>query len=222
MTAEPSTPPPRARRAWGQAREELIDAAREAFIELGYHGASLRQITMRANTTQAMLYRYFPTKAALFEHSVLHPFEEFVARLVQDWQQASTSTLSTSALIAVFTEQLYDFTVTHRGLMLTLIAADAFDDDSLGDVKASFTHTINNVVAQVLAERKARGWDDIDAEVAAPATMAMIIATALLGGWLFDGPTGRPSRERILTELSRYEIRAITGTNLATPARPTG
>ena len=159
----------------------------------------------------AMLYRYFPTKAELFEASVLRPFEEFVADLVKDWRNASTSTLPTAELIAGFTHQLYDFTVTHRGLLLTLIAADAFDDDSLGDVRAGFTETINNVVTQVMAEREARGWDDIDAEIAAPATMAMIIATALLGDGLFDGNGTRPSRDRILTELTRYEIRAITG-----------
>lgn len=213
MSAEsgPRPSPPRVRRRTGEAREEVITTAREAFIELGYHGASLRQIAVRANTTQAMLYRYFPSKAELFEASVLRPFEEFLGELVKDWRNTSTSTLSTPELIAGFTRQLYDFTVTHRGLMLTLIAADAFDDDSLGDVRTSFTGTINNVVTQVMAERQARGWDDIDAEVAAPATMAMIISTALLDGWLFDRAGAKPSRDRILAELTRYEIRAITG-----------
>lgn len=217
MLTDPNQPAPRTRqrRRAGEAREDLVEAARAAFIKLGYHGASLRQIALRADTTMAMLYRYFPTKAELFEASVLRPFEEFVADLVKDWRNASTSTststLPTPELIAGFTHQLYDFTVTHRGLMLTLIAADAFDDDTLGDVRAGFTQTINNVVAQVMAEREARGWVDIDAEIAAPATMAMIIATALLDGWLFDGTRPKPNRDRVLTELTRYEIRAITG-----------
>ncbi|MFE3059996.1 TetR/AcrR family transcriptional regulator [Nocardia sp. NPDC059239] len=210
MTAEADSRG-RARRPIGQARQELIEAARKTFIEVGYHGASLRQIATQANTTQAMLYRYFPSKAELFEHSVLHPFEEFLAELVRDWQGASTSTLPTRELIAGFTQQLYDFTRTHRGIMLTLIAADAHDDDSLGNVKASFIDTINNVVTQALAERKARGWDDIDVEVAAPATMAMIIASALLDDWLFPDTTTRPNRDRILAELTRYEVRAIVG-----------
>jgi AcrR family transcriptional regulator len=161
-----------------------------------------------------MLYRYFPSKAQLFEASVLRPFEEFLGDLVKDWRNASLSTLSTPELIAGFTRRLYDFTATHRGLMLALIAADAFDDDTLGDVRGSFTHTINNVVAQVMAEREARGWEDIDAEIAAPATIAMIIATALLDNWLFDRGTVNPSRDRILTELTRYEVRAITGLNV--------
>jgi len=213
------TTPRRARRPVGQAREEVVAAAREAFIRLGYHGASLRQISLQAGTTMAMLYRYFPTKAELFEASVLRPFEEFVDELVKDWRNASLSTLSTPELIAGFTRQLYDFTATHRGLMLALIAADAFDDDSLGNVRSSFTQTIDNVVAQVMAEREARGWNDIDAEVATPATMAMIISTALLDDWLFDRGTRKPSRDRILTELTRYEVRAITGSTVAHPER---
>ena len=214
MSARPTAPPSatRTRRRAGEAREEVVTAAREAFIELGYNGASLRQIAIRADTTMAMLYRYFPSKAELFEASVLRPFEEFLGELVNEWRNASLSTLSTPELISGFTRELYDFTVTHRGLMMALIAADAHSDDGLRDVRASFTDTINDVVTQVMAEREARGWDDIDAEIAAPTTMAMIIATALLNDWLFGRDGTRPSRDRVLAELTRYELRAILGT----------
>lgn len=53
-----------------------------------------------------------------------------------------------------------------------------------------------------MAEREARGWDDIDAEVGTPATMAMMIATVLYDDWLFDSTHTKPSRERILAELT--------------------
>lgn len=201
----------RPRRKPGEARRDVVEAAREAFIAAGYHGASLRQIAIRAGTTQAVLYRYFPSKADLFRESVLKPFETFVNALVDGWRASTTADLATPELIAGFTEELYDFTRSHRGLMLTLIAAEAHDDN-LGDVRAAFSDTIQRVVAQVLADREARGWTDIDAAVAAPLTMAMIIAAALLDEWLFPA-ADRPDRERILTELTRYEIRAITGAN---------
>jgi AcrR family transcriptional regulator len=200
----------RPRRRPGEVRELLVGVAREVFIEFGYQGASLRQIAMKAGTTQAVLYRYFPSKADLFEESVLRPFEDFVARLVEDWRATSASDLSTHDLIAGFTRSLYDFTATHRGLIMALLAADAHSDDSMSDAKTAFAQTITNVVGRALDDAVSRGWADIDVEVAAPATMAMIISTALLDDWIFPHAR-RPDRERILTELTRYEIRAITG-----------
>lgn len=200
----------RRRRKPGEVRQLLVGAAREAFVNVGYQGASLRQIALRAGTTQAVLYRYFPSKSQLFAEAVLRPFEDFVGHLVDDWRNTSVSELSTDDLIAGFTRSLYDFTARHRGLILALLAADAHGGDPMADTKTSFAQTIHAVVGRALDDAANRGWGDIDVEVAAPATMAMIISTALLDDWLFPR-RGRPSRERILHEMIRYEIRAITG-----------
>jgi AcrR family transcriptional regulator len=210
MTTEPATSQGRSRRKPGEVRELLVGVAREVFIDVGYQGASLRQIAAKAGTTQAVLYRYFPSKAQLFQESVLRPFEDFVAQLTEDWRSTSVSARSTRDLIAGFTESLYDFSTTHRGLIVALLAADAHGKDSIGDSKTAFAQTISAVVGRALDDAVSRGWADIDVEVAAPATMAMIISTALLDDWLFP-PASRPDRARILAEIVRYEVRAITG-----------
>jgi AcrR family transcriptional regulator len=208
MTAEGA--PRRARRRPGEAREALVVAARDAFVDAGYQGASLRQIAAKAGTTQAILYRYFPSKAELFEESVVGPFQAFVTTLVDGWRATSVSEVSTSDLIAGFTESLYDFSLTHRGLIAALLAADVHGSDATGEAKAAFRQTISAVVARALEDAVSRGWVDIDVEVAVPMTMSLIISTALLDAWLFpDAP--RPDRDRILKEMIRYEIRAITG-----------
>ena len=210
MAIETDSTRRRPRRRPGEVRELLVGAAREAFVDAGYQGASLRQIALKAGTTQAVLYRYFPSKSQLFEEAVLRPFEDFVAHLVDDWRKTSVSVLSTADLIAGFTRSLYDFTVRHRGLIMALLAADAHSEDPMTETKTSFAQTIHAVVGRALDDAANRGWADIDVEVAAPATMAMIISTALLDDWLFPH-TERPNRERILNEMIRYEIRAITG-----------
>jgi hypothetical protein len=93
---------------------------------------------------------------------------------------------------------------------MTLLAADVHGTDSISETKTAFAQSIGSVVARALADASNRGWSDIDVEVAVPATMAMIISTAMLDDWLFP-PAGKPDTERILAELIRYEIRAITG-----------
>jgi AcrR family transcriptional regulator len=207
--------PGSARRKPGQLRQELIEVARASFIEAGFKGASMRQIAARANTTDAMLYRYFDSKAELFEASVLSPFKEFVSGLVSEWQSQPVSSLPNETLLASFTEQVYDFTVEHRRLMLALIAADAFDDDPTGNVRQAFTETIGQIVHQVKAEQEARGLSAVDIEIAAPAMMAMIIATALLEEWLLAHTASGPTRQRILAELTQ-----ITSDTAARPQHP--
>jgi AcrR family transcriptional regulator len=194
------------RRKPGQLRQELIEVARASFIEAGFKGVSMRQIAARANTTDAMLYRYFDSKAELFEASVLSPFKEFVTGLVSEWQSQPVSSLPNEALLASFTKQVYDFTVEHRRLMLALIAADAFDDDPTGNVRQAFTETIGQVLRQVKAEQDARGLSAVDLDIAAPAMMAMIIATALLEEWLLAHTASGPTRQRILAELTQITI----------------
>ena len=165
-----------------------------------------------------MLYRYFPSKAGLFEAAVLAPFDAFVTELVDGWRSASVEDLSTADLIGGFTRSLYQFTATHRGLMITLLAADAHGDDELAGVRAAFRATIDRVMAQVKADQDARGWADIDSDVAAPVTIAMIMSSALLDDWLFPAAGEHPGTERLLAELTRYEVRAITGQHLGSEA----
>ena len=60
--------PAHGRYAKGRAkRSEIIETAILAFAEVGYHGASLRDIAARAGLTHPGVLYHFPTKAALLE-----------------------------------------------------------------------------------------------------------------------------------------------------------
>jgi AcrR family transcriptional regulator len=47
--------------------ELILDAAEKVFAELGYEGASMRQIAHTADITQALLHYHFQTKERLYE-----------------------------------------------------------------------------------------------------------------------------------------------------------
>ncbi|MEV0278865.1 TetR family transcriptional regulator [Streptomyces sp. NPDC050610] len=68
---------PERRRDAEATRRALIDAATALFTERGYERTTVRDIAARAGFNQALLFRYFGTKKALFS--------EVVAR--QGWQQ---------------------------------------------------------------------------------------------------------------------------------------
>lgn len=50
----------------GQSRARLLDAAAREFAAKGFEGAKVDRIAARARVNKAMLYYYFPSKAALY------------------------------------------------------------------------------------------------------------------------------------------------------------
>ncbi|HXY70313.1 MAG TPA: TetR/AcrR family transcriptional regulator [Gemmatimonadales bacterium] len=61
-----------------EARERLIEAAREAFAKDGFEGASVRDITTRARANLGAITYHFGSKEALY-HAVIERFAEPLA-----------------------------------------------------------------------------------------------------------------------------------------------
>lgn len=53
-----------------QRREQILTAGLEEFLELGYHGASTRQIAERIGVSSGLIFNYFDSKLALYEELV--------------------------------------------------------------------------------------------------------------------------------------------------------
>lgn len=49
-----------------EARQRILDAARELFVAEGYHNVSIRKVAEKAEYSPASLYGYFPSKDDLF------------------------------------------------------------------------------------------------------------------------------------------------------------
>jgi AcrR family transcriptional regulator len=56
-------------------REAILEAAREAFAERGYDGASIRLIAAGAGVDPALVHHYFGTKHQLFLDAMQAPFD---------------------------------------------------------------------------------------------------------------------------------------------------
>ncbi len=63
----------------GGARERLIDAAGEIFGELGYHGATVRDITKKAGVNLAAINYYFRDKEELYWEVLRHAVKAALA-----------------------------------------------------------------------------------------------------------------------------------------------
>lgn len=57
-------------------REQILDAACELFAEFGYSGTTTKQLAEKVGCSEAIIFRIFPTKEAIFE------------TLFEEWKQA--------------------------------------------------------------------------------------------------------------------------------------
>jgi AcrR family transcriptional regulator len=63
-----------------QTRSAIVQAAHDLFIQQGYHGTSMRQISRKAKIALGGLYNHFASKAEVFEAVFLkyHPYQEVI------------------------------------------------------------------------------------------------------------------------------------------------
>ena len=57
---------PRARMCAGDRRAQLIDVALDVFSRQGFRGATTKKIAAQAGVTEAIIFRHFPSKGALY------------------------------------------------------------------------------------------------------------------------------------------------------------
>jgi AcrR family transcriptional regulator len=50
-----------------ERKRSIIKAARPLFAEKGFHGTSIREIAKAANISEALIYKHFPSKEALYD-----------------------------------------------------------------------------------------------------------------------------------------------------------
>ena len=73
-----------------QRRAEIIGAARQAFLESGLSGTSLREIARRAGVTEGLLYHHFNSKEELFATAVEEPLDALTQRLRDETHALAT------------------------------------------------------------------------------------------------------------------------------------
>src|SRR5437868_4161514 len=61
-------------------RQQIIDAAFECFLELGYEGTSMNAVADRAGVIKQTIYSHFNSKECLFQNVIKQATIDFVRR----------------------------------------------------------------------------------------------------------------------------------------------
>lgn len=106
---EQAPPAKRSRLTAEERRENILDAARRVFLENGFAGARTRRIAEEAGITEALLYRFFPSKTAIFRAAVHDPLEAFVAELLATTRDIDTRSGDRQQRLRQVNEMLLEF-----------------------------------------------------------------------------------------------------------------
>ena len=166
--------------AKGRARrEQIVTTAAEVYADVGYHGASLREIAKRAGISHVGLHYYFPSREALLAAVLERRDDEDTARL-------GPKEYSPAAAVRHLVD-LADHNARHPGIveLYVRLAAEAFSEDH--PAHQYFTdhyRTTRDYVHRALRELAERGAlrEEVDPRVAAAGFVALM--DGLQAQWL--------------------------------------
>lgn len=204
MSTEAPKHPVRNRRTGQEVQSRLIAAAREVFAELGYAGASTKEIARRAEVGEVLLFRHFGTKAGLFDVAVLGPFEKFVDDYARQWTQHNMRGESLQQMSRSYIEVLYGFLEENRQLVVALLSAKAHHATTAVRLDELF-HRLETIVRDGAMQY---GLPSRDPTTTVRLTFGLVLSAAIHAEILFPaGPA--VTRTEIIDELTRYMLHGI-------------
>jgi AcrR family transcriptional regulator len=195
--------PARRRRSGEEVRALILAAARAAFAEHGFAGATTREIANRAGTTEVLIFRHFGSKAALFEAAILTPFNQLLERFL-DSQRVHG--LDRRQANEAFVGPFYRFLRGHAELLSALVKSrvEALESKGQPGLADYFAKAARRLESQ---QARAGERSDVPPELGVRFAFGMIAATILFEDWFFEGD--RPDDATIAVTLSRMLYRAL-------------
>lgn len=163
-----------------QRRRQLLAAATRVFARRGFHGATTKAIAREAGVAEALIYRYFPSKDALFATAV----ERTAGRLVEGLERildhhGDDPASALSAALAFFRDKLERNPELSR--MIFLVSAE-LDDPELRRIYLPHQERALDALVRTIRRWQERGLvqDTLPARAAAWLIMGTFQVVALM------------------------------------------
>ena len=205
MTA--AAPSRRKRRSPAELRDLILAAAARAFEAGGYAGATTAAIAREAGTTEAQIFRLFPSKADLFRAAVFDPlnrhFSAFQTGAITAADPRADRAISHRQLSERYIAELQDFIGSHARMLLSLIVAQAHQAGG-GGLEA--IDGLDTYFARGAALMQARTGDaaPVPPDLMVRVSFAAVLGNVLFRDWLF--PPGVADAEAIRKAIADFTI----------------
>lgn len=207
MTAVKQPASRRKRRTPEEIMERLLTAASEEFTQCGYAGATTSAIAKRAGITEAQLFRYFDSKAALFHEAVFKSLNEHFVSFNARQLGGTNAAAGSRDQARLYIDELSEFLAEHSQMLMTLIVAQTYVEGNPQGI--SNIDGLREYFERGAAMMSQRVSDD---PKVAPALMVRASFAAVLGcvmfkDWLF--PPDLASNKDINAAITDFVIDGI-------------
>ena len=212
--------PPRQRRRRGEPRRLLIESARELFAQSGYSGVSSREVAQHAGLNEALVYRYFKSKAQLFDRAVEESIRDCISDYVESMRQAPESLTPVDVPTREFFGRFYDELLKNRRLFMAFVAAHAFEDDVISlssENEPPFRQMLDELRGFVDEAAKLNNLPDQDWDLLTRWVILFIVGI-MLEEWLLPPLETPKSRDHIVEEITQLWVHGLA--HRPTPPAP--
>jgi AcrR family transcriptional regulator len=185
-----------------ERRAQLLDAAKDVFVERGYHAAAMDEIAVRAGVSKPVLYQHFPGKLDLYLAMLDVSIDDFVASV----SSALNSTPDNKRRVAAAMEAFFAFVGAQDGTFRLLFENDLATLDAVRSRLYSLTRRCAEAIAPVIAEDTGQSPEEAQLLAAGMVGMAQVAARFWLAS---DGSLPRPEATALIATLGWRGIRGF-------------
>ena len=186
------------RPAGSGTREAILDAARDAFMQSGYDGASIREIARGAGVDPALVHHYFGTKQGMFTAAMRFPVDPAV---IVEQVLAGPRDQVGERLVRLFLA-VWESEQT-RAPIIALIRSAASNEQA--------AVMLREFVSEALVGRVAAALDVPDALLRPPLVASQVIGLAFMRYVIKLEPLASADPERLVAAIAPTVQRYLTG-----------
>lgn len=219
MIGDPTAPMTRTRRSPAELRTVLIASAEDGFSREGYGQVTLKDIAKNAGVAESVLYRHFPSKAALFREAVLEPLLTVLQSFSDATTRYSDYALDNRSLMRLVVGSLLDELGEHRAALRSISAAeDDLDAEDREALHAALADVLTRISTIARTENDRRGTLEpgLGVEMNARFLVAAMISLVVHDEWILRGLPRQPERSELLEHLVEIMLRASGATEAGT------
>lgn len=202
------TPSPRRkRRSPEEIMQRLVHAASEEFKECGFRGATTAAIARRAEVTEAQLFRYFDSKAEIFQAAIFKPLSEHLQAFNDKYQANNDDDGNIRDRAQMYIGDLQDFIADHSKLFLSLIVAEAYASETMqgvSDIESLRTYFQRGADSM---NKRTKGEPKVDPQLMVRVSFVAVLASVMFKDWIF--PEGLASDKAIRQAINDFVIDGI-------------
>lgn len=200
------SPQRRTRRSPEEIMQRLMAAATEEFQQSGFGGATTAAIARRAEVTEAQLFRYFDSKAAIFQAAIFQPLSEKLAAFNDQYiTPEREDNIRDSANLYI--GELQKFIAENSKYFMSLIVADAYAPDILqgvNDIESLQTYFQRGADTM---RKRIDGKPTVDPKLMVRVSFAAVLGCVMFKDWMF--PKGMASQKAIREAIIHFVIDGI-------------